>query len=62
MVSQLLRLFKKIRLVSLQAEQRWVDKGSEFYNRSMKPWLKDNDTELYLTLNEEKYVVTERFI
>ena len=28
----------------------------------MKPWLKDNDTDLYLTLNEEKYVVTERFI
>ena len=21
----------------------WVDKGSEFYNRSMKSWLQDND-------------------
>ena len=23
----------------------WVDKGSEFYNRSMKLWLQDNDIE-----------------
>ena len=25
----------------------WVDKGSEFYNRSMKSWLKGNDIEMY---------------
>ena len=24
-----------------------VDKGSEFYNRSTKSWLQDNDTEMY---------------
>ena len=29
----------------------WVDNGSEFYNRSMKPWLQDNDIELYSTDN-----------
>ena len=23
----------------------WVDKGSEFYNRSMKSWLEKNDIE-----------------
>ena len=34
----------------------WVDKGSEFYNRSMKPWLEKNDTEMYLTHNEGKSV------
>ena len=28
----------------------------------MKKWLKDNDTEIYLIHNEEKYVVAERFI
>ena len=25
----------------------WVDKGSEFFNRSMKSWLQDNDIEIY---------------
>ena len=40
----------------------WVDKGSEFYNRSMKSWLQDNDIELYSTHNEEKSVVAEKFI
>ena len=39
----------------------WVDKGSKFYNRSMKLWLEKNAIEMYLTHNEEKSVVTERF-
>ena len=25
----------------------WVDKGSEFYSRSMKSWLDKNDMEIY---------------
>ena len=25
----------------------WVDKGSEFYNRSMKSFLKNNDIEMF---------------
>ena len=40
----------------------WVYKGSEFYNRSMKSWLEKNSTEMYLTHNEGKSVVAERFI
>ena len=40
----------------------WVDKGSKFYNRSMKSWLQDNDIELYSTHNERNSVVAERFI
>ena len=28
----------------------------------MKSWLKDNDVEMYSTLNEGKFVVAERFI
>ena len=28
----------------------WLDKGSEFYNRSMKSWLK-HSIEMYSTLN-----------
>ena len=40
----------------------WIDKGSEFYNRSMKSWLQDNDMEMYSTHNKEKSVVAERSI
>ena len=36
-----------------------VDKGSEFYNRSMKSWLQDNDIETYSTHNEGKSAVAE---
>ena len=30
----------------------WVDKGSEFYNRSMKSWLEKNDIEMYLQTHD----------
>ena len=40
----------------------WMDKGSEFYNRSMKPWMQDNGTEMYSTNNKGKYFVAEIFI
>ena len=39
-----------------------VDKGGEFYNRSLKSWLEKNDIEMYSTHNEGKSVVAERFI
>ena len=40
----------------------WSDKGSEFYNRSMKLWLEQNDIEMNLRHNEGKSIVAERFI
>ena len=40
----------------------WVDKGSEFYYRSMKSWLEKNDIEMYSTHNKGKSVVAERLI
>ena len=40
----------------------WVDKGSEFYNAFFKKWLRDNNIVMYLTHNEGKSVVAERFI
>ena len=40
----------------------WVDKSSEFYNRSMKSWQQQNTKEIYLTHNKGKSVVAERFI
>ena len=39
----------------------WVDKGSEFYNRSMKSFLQNNDIEIYSSHNERKSVIAERF-
>ena len=40
----------------------WVDKGGEFYNRSMKSRLEINDIEMYSTHNEGKSVVAKRCI
>ena len=40
----------------------WADKGSEFYNKSIKSWLERNDIEMHSTHNEDKSVVAERFI
>ena len=39
----------------------WVDKGSEFYNRSMKSSLQNNDIEMHSTHNEGN-LIAERFI
>ena len=39
-----------------------VDKGSEFYDRSVKPWLEDTVVEMYSTHNAGKSAVAERFI
>ena len=40
----------------------WLDKDSEFYDRSIKSWLEKNDVEIYSTRNEAKSVIAERFI
>ena len=37
----------------------WVEKSSEFYNRSLKSWLKHNGTEMYSTHNNGKSVIAE---
>ena len=34
-----------------------VDKGSKFYNNSLKKWLKDNDIEMYSTHNKGKLLL-----
>ena len=39
-----------------------VDKGSKFYNRSMKSWLQYNDIEICSALNKGKPIAPERFI
>ena len=39
----------------------WVDKGTEFYNRTFKKYLEQNNIHMYSTHNEGKAVVVERF-
>ena len=40
----------------------WVDKGSEFYDRSVKSWLEKNDIEMYSAHNEGKSIAAEILI
>ena len=37
-----------------------VDNDSEFYNRSMKSWLQDNNIEMHSIHNKGKFAVAER--
>ena len=39
-----------------------VDKGREFCNRSMKPWVEKNEIAIYSTHNKGKSVIAERCI
>ena len=54
--------FQKIISEGRKPNKIWVDQGSKFYNNSFIDFLKINNTEMYLTYNEEKSVVVERFI
>ena len=50
------KIFKKSKP---KPSKKWVDKGSEFYNRSVKSRLeKRNAIEMYSTHNERKSVVS----
>ena len=40
----------------------WVDQGREFCNQFMQKWLENNDILMYSTHNEDKSVISERFI
>ena len=42
-------------------EKLWVDKATEFYNRSMKALLEKYNVQIYSTENEEKSSVVERW-
>ena len=57
------KAFQKILVESRRRPKKmWVDKDSEFYKRSKKTWLQNKHKEMYLTRNEGKSVVAERFI
>ena len=42
-------------------EKLWVDRGSEFYNKTFKSLLKEYETKLYSTYSDLKTVFIERF-
>ena len=48
--------------VKCKPNKIWVDKTSEFYNRSMKWLVEENNIETCSTHNEGKSVIAERFI
>ena len=48
--------------IDVYSKYAWVDKGSEFYSRSMKSWLEKDAIEVYSTNNERKSVIAERCI
>ena len=62
--TSIVNAFKKI-ISKHKPNKIWVDQGSEFYNKSFKPFLKIKNVEMYSTYNEGKSVgksVAERFI
>ena len=42
-------------------DKLWTDKGSEFYNKKVKEWCKDNNITLYSTYGKAKSAMVERF-
>ena len=42
-------LSRKSQFNQVANQKIWLDKGSEFYNRSMKSWLQDNNIGMYST-------------
>ena len=53
-VLQIPILLKKIYESNCKLNKIWVNKNSEFYNRSIKSWLPDNDGEMYSRRIKEK--------
>ena len=53
--------FKKIFSEGRKPKRLWVDKGKEYYNKSVKELLESEGIEMYSTENEEKSSVCERW-
>ena len=53
---------KTLKKSNRKPKKIWVDNGIKSYNSSEKSWLEKNDTEMYSTYNEGKYVAPEIFL
>ena len=60
--TSIVNAFQKIISKERKPNKIWVDQGSEFYNQSLKDFLKMNNIEMHSTFNEGKSVVAERLI
>ena len=56
----IINAFQKIISKEKKTNKIWVDQGSEFYNNSLKDFLKINNIGMYFTFNEGKSIVAER--
>ena len=52
---------KQFKGIDRKPNKIWRDKGSKFYNRSIKSWVEKNDIDICSTHNEGKSVVAEIF-
>ena len=58
-----LNAFKKtVNRSNNKPNESWLYQGREFCNKLMQEWLNNNDILMYLTQNEGKSVIAERFI
>ena len=62
MLLEKLQISQNTKQNQIKSNITWIDKGSEFYNKSMKPLSEDNDTEVYSTHNEGKPAINEIFL
>ena len=62
MLLEKLQISQNTKQNQIKSNITWIDKGSEFYNKSMKPLSEDNDTEAYSTQNEGKPAINEIFL
>ena len=60
--TSIVNAFQKIISKGRKPNKIWVVQGSEFHNNYFKDFLKIYNLEMYLTYNEGKSVVAERFI
>ena len=61
--TSIVNAFKKILSDSNRKPNKiWIDQACEFYNKSLKDFLKINNIEMFSTYNEGKSVVAEGFI
>ena len=60
--TSIVNAFKKIISEGRKPNKIWADQGIEFYNNSLKDFLKTDNIEMYSSYNEGKSVVAERFI
>jgi hypothetical protein len=61
--SSVLNAFQSIITSSKRSPQKiWVDKGSEFYNKTFEHWINGLGITMYSTYGESKSVIVERFI